>query len=322
MLTLDQWKTARRVDHTSILGFHPRYRNPAGRPDLKPFDALVTACHTATNNFDRVTALGALLAAAQAFHMAAGGAAGRYRTPVQNVLAQAVQDLNVICGAAQGHGRNLDIIRAATGQPLVQKTITANVFYIAQVGAAPVLAPIDAIIDAHILTANTLASFVAAGIRVQRSNAAATVVTNHGGDSILLTAPAPLAMIGKFQDSAAGGERLIAECGAIPRAGRVDIVYVDEYDQADIQGRTFRAGQNYNGAVPVRPIVTVRLTPAAGGGASHPTTLVHELGHALTGDSGHSADAAMLMASGNIRGAVNDLSPGHVGWFRRNAHVV
>lgn len=322
MITLDQWRTARRVDHTWLFGYHPRFRNPAGHPNLKGFDALVTACHAANNTFDRVTALGALLAAAQAHQVAAGGVAVRYRTPVQNLIAQAAQDLNVICGAAHAHARNLSIVRAAAGLALAQKTITANVFYIAPVGAAPVPAPIDAIIDAHILTANTLGSFVAAGIRVQRSNAVATVLTNHGGQSLLLTAPAPLAMIGKFQDSAAGGERLIAECGAVPRPGRVDIVYLDEYDQADIQGRTFRAGQSYGPAVPVRPIVTVRLTPAAGGGASHPTTLVHELGHALTGDSGHSADAAMLMASGNIRGAVNDLSPGHVGWFRHNAHVV
>jgi hypothetical protein len=67
-----------------------------------------------------------------------------------------------------------------------------------------------------------------------------------------------------------------------------------------------------------RPIVTVTLYPPAAGFATQPTTLAHELGHALTGDPDHSRDADCLMAGGNIRNAQNTLSDGRVGWFRNN----
>jgi hypothetical protein len=128
-------------------------------------------------------------------------------------------------------------------------------------------------------------------------------------------------MAGKLQDSTTGGDRLITALNAIGGAG-VDVVFLQEYDQNDIQGRAFRVGQNYNGFSPNRPIVTARTTPAVGGAPTHPTTLLHEICHAISSNGDHIQDPDNLMANGAIRNGRNLLSSGQIGWYRNNGWVV
>jgi hypothetical protein len=323
MMTLAQWKDARRVDHVSIpvINTNMRFRDPNQRPDLKMFDPLLTAFATAPTELDRVMALGDILDLTAAFLGNAGGA-NRYQTPVQALQNSATQDLNARFGLYANAIRQ-DIITFANGQALTQKHLNVNVYFIAPVGANPNLGPIDAIINGHIATANLSSAFQDAHVTVARTNAVATVITqNAANESLLLTdPPAPNNMAGKFQDSSDGGAKLIQVSNASGAAG-VDVVYVDEFDQNDIQGRTFRVGQNYFGETANRPIVTVRVTPAVGGMATHATTLVHELGHAVSSNAEHTNDGDNLMASGAVRNGNNRLKSSQIGWYRNNPWVV
>ncbi|MCX6593061.1 MAG: hypothetical protein NTZ56_16205 [Acidobacteria bacterium] len=330
MWTLDRWKEARRVDHVTlnVLGFkfHPRFRDPDGRPNLKVFDAFVTAFWQANNNFDKVTALGEIVAATSQYIAgfvalpAPGGQDLRYLTPVQDLLAEANNDLNLICTVAAAVQRNADIVAMANNQVIVQKVVLVNVFYLAAVGAVPNLVPIDQLIDGHIVIANGLASFTAANLQVARHNAVATLVTDFNGESILVEG-GPGA--GLFDESRLPIFRLIGYLNAIALPGRVDVVYHDGFVDADVQGFTARRSGVYSGRTPnARPVVLVRRTPSPGGGLTHPTTLAHELGHALTDCGQHAAQPDDLMAAGAIRGAVNQLSFGEKAWFRHNPFAV
>ena len=146
---------------------------------------------------------------------------------------------------------------------------------------------------------------------------------DQNGVSFLLTAQmgAPVQVQGTFQDSMGGGNRLIDYCNTLPRTADVDVVYVPAFDQDDIQGRTFRAGVGQNNHVPLRPIITVRVTPPQGAGATHPTTLAHEMGHALCTEPGHSASANELMTAGHNRNGTNSLTLGQMAWFCNNPYV-
>ena len=325
MMTLAVWQNTRRVDHLDILGSQPRWRDlPSAQANLKGFDADVTAFGTANNNFDKVTVLGRLLQSTRAYlALPAGTVPARYTNAV-NALDMAVQnDLNQICGGAYQPPRTADIVALGGALPaLAPKNVSLNIFYLVPVGAAPVVGPIDVIINAHIANANNAAGYQRAGINFARTNPAATVVSQTAaGDSILLPAvlAVPAHLQGKFADGGNGGPRLITYCNASAGAANsIDVVYLDHYDQNDVQGRTFRAGKDYGGVTPTRPIVTVTLNPPAAGVATQPTTLAHELGHALTSDADHSLDANCLMAGGAIRNAADTLSDGLVGWFRNN----
>jgi hypothetical protein len=129
----------------------------------------------------------------------------------------------------------------------------------------------------------------------------------------------PLAQRDKFADGGNGGERLIKYMNASGAgANTVDVVYLDNYETAqnDVQGRAYRT--NDQTLAPNRPIVTVTLNPPVGGGATYPTTLAHELGHAITGCPAHIQDANNLMSGGAIRNGTNSLSDGQISWFRNN----
>jgi hypothetical protein len=285
------------------------------------FDPLVAAFAAAPTELDRVMALGDILDLTTAF-LGIGGGPNRYQTPVQALQNSAIQDLTAKFGVSANAIRQ-DIIAFANGQLLLQKQLNVNVYFIAPIGANPNLGPIDLVIDQHIATANISRAFQDAHVTVARTNAVAHLITqNAAHESLLLThPPAPNNMAGKFQDSTDGGCRLIQVCNAAGGAG-VDVVYLDEFDQNDIQGRTFRAGQNYLGDVPLRPIVTVRLTPAVGGAPTHGTTLVHELGHAISSNAEHTNDGDNLMASGAMRNGNNRLKSSQIGWYRNNPWVV
>ena len=144
MWTLERWKEARRVDHVTlnVLGFkfQPRFRDPDGRPNLKVFDAFVNAFWPANNNFDKVTALGEMIAATSRYIAgfvalpAPGGQDNRYLTPVQDLQGEANDELNLICTAAGAVQRNADIVAMANNQVIAQKVVLVNVMYLAAVG--------------------------------------------------------------------------------------------------------------------------------------------------------------------------------------------
>lgn len=325
MFTLAQWQNTRRVDHVNIpvINLHPRFRarQQGQHPDLKMFDPLVQSYAAAATELDRIIVLGDVLDLTAAFLGSTPAPANRYLQAVQALQASALQDLTV-----KLHGNanavQTDIVSAANGRALSPKHIQINVYYLAPMGANPALGPVDVDVNQQITTANNSPAFLSAGITVNRTNATATLITNTAAnESILLThPPAPANMAGKLQDSADGGTRLINVLNAGGGAG-VDVVFLDEYDQNDIQGRAFRVGQTYGGASPTRPIVTLRRTPAVGGGATHATTLLHELCHAISGNGDHIQDADNLMAAGSVRNGRNQLRNGQIGWYRNNPWV-
>ena len=202
------------------------------------------------------------------------------------------------------------------------ETVHLNVYYLAPVGANPNVGPIDAIINQHITNANQLGCYQTANITFQRVNAAAVVATQTAAAaSILLPAvtAVPLHNQGKFADGGVGGQRLVEYLNASGAAAHiVDIVYLDNYETAqnDVQGRAYRT--NDPTLAPNRPIVTITLNPPAGGAATYPTTLAHELGHALTGCPVHIADPNNLMSAGSVRNGADTLSHGQIGWLRNN----
>jgi hypothetical protein len=327
MMTLAVWKNTRRVDHQEILGFHPRVRALASpQANLKVFDADLIAFGLANNNFDRVTILGRLLQSTRNYlALPDNTVPDRYKDAVRALVIAVMNDLNQICGGASPP-RAADIISLGDPHPaLAQKNVSLNIFYLVPANAAPAfgaVAAVDTLVNTHITNANSAAGFQRANITFARTNAVATLASQTAaGDSILLPAvPAvPVNQRGKFADGGNGGPRLITYCNASAGAANsIDVVYLDNYDQADVQGRTFRAGVDYGGSTPARPIVTVTRNPPADGVATHPTTLAHELGHALTRDPDHSHDANNLMAGGAIRNGSNRLSDGLIGWFRNN----
>ena len=321
MLTLVQWKQTRRVDHLDIVGFHPRYRDAGPHNDLKLFDALVNRFWAAANRYDQITVLGEIIEQVEDF-ITIGGRPLRYRDAARALGASASAEFAALGLAAYRDRIIQDIRRLHAPAQLGQRTLHVNVLYLTTVGNVPILGNIDPTIDAHVLAANQTAGFQAGNLVVTRVAAQANVISQApDGNSILLAGVnVPVAMRGKFQDSAVGGARLIAACNALNVDRDLDVVYLEEYDQDDVQGRTFRLGTNQYGETPNKPIVTVRRLVAAGGNpATHPTTLAHEIGHALTSYPDHSTDANNLMASGAIRNGLNRLSHGQIGWFRRNA---
>ena len=326
-MTLAQWKNTRRVDHLNIFGHHPRVRGQSlGLTDLKVFDADVAAVAQANNNFDRVTMLGVVIQSTRLYlSLPAGTVLPRYVAAVNKLFASATIDLNLICGGAYQAPRTADLDALEVNHALGPKNVTLNIFYLAPVGAAPAVGPVDVLINAHILNANNAHGHNRAGITFARANPVATVATQTAaGDSILnpVIQEVPLQHQGKLAEGGNGGRRLITYCNASAGAANsIDVVYVDNYEDPLVLGKTYRANATTYGVVPVRPITTVTRNPPPAGAATSPTTLAHELGHALTSESGHSTDVNNLMAGGLIRNANNILGDGQVAWFRNNPYT-
>ena len=324
MMTFAQWQVTRRVDHLTIGQYNPRFRRSGY--NLKSFDADVLGYQNANNDFDRITFLGRIIQGAQPFlDLNAQNIPQRYRTAVQLLFQSASLEVNLVCGAVHQPLFLFTLHTIRKLHALLTKNVSLNIFYIAPIGTAPVLAPIDLIINSHITAANTSTGYQQAGLAFVRTNPVAIVATQTAqNNSLLLAAHAavPAAQQGKFADGGVGGPRLRSYCNASKgSANSIDVVYVDAFDQQDVQGRTFRAGVAYNGVAAIRPIVIIRLTAVAGGAATHSTTLAHELGHALTSSPHHSSDTNNLMSSGNIRNGNNWLTDGQVAWFRNNPYT-
>ena len=330
MFTSGQWKDLRRVDHVKFIGFsfsrgvylaNPRWRrfDANHRPDLKVFDPFVDQANQAQNGFDRMTALARIIDTG--YHLiqnrqAAGHAGDRYSNAVDALHNRAVLDMNQIVGAHYQQAME-DYI---TGVNRPARTIRINRLLI-KPNAGAVSAVDAAAIGQQIQSANAAAAFQGAQIDVATVGAITRIHQDANNQPFLLGPAAPLALQGSFQDSAVGGERLIDYCNSLQHDADMDVVFLDAFDQSDVQGRTFRALNSYNGHAPRRPIVAVRLTPVAGGAATHPTTLLHELGHALCSEPSHSLAPDNLMAGGAIRSGVDQLSPGQMAWFCNNPYV-
>lgn len=330
MYTLGQWKDTRRVDHFNFIGFsfsrgfyiaNPRWRmfDATLRPDLKVFDPFVDECAPTRSAFDRMTALGNIINTAYHFiqgRQAPAQANDRYNTAVDALYNQALLDMNQLVGAHYQQAMEHYI----TGVNRPARTINVNVLLLKPSGGA-VPAADAATINQQIQNANASAAFQGAQITVTRIGAITRIHEDANNRSFLLTAPAPLAVRGNFQEDMDGGDRLIDHCNTLTHNADMNIVFVDAFDQNDVQGFTFRAQVSYRGHIPQRPIIVVRLTPVAGGAATHPTTLLHELGHALCTEGSHSADANNLMAGGAVRSGINQLSVGQCAWFCNNPYI-
>ena len=328
MITLAQWENTRRVDHVSLPGgLNPRFRGNAGPgpQNLKGLDQFVQA-YANVHGQDDWAKIGALAQIVQEglAHVAAaqGQVNQRYVTAAQTLVNSANADLNLLCGAPFQANRTTDLIALRANTPLVQRTVRLNVYYLAPIGANPVVGPVDQVINQHIMNANQLACYQRARITFQRVNAVATVARQTAsGGSILLPAvtAVPLNQRGKFADGGMGGQRLVEYLNASGAgANTADVVYLDDYETAqnDVQGRAYRT--NDMTLAPNRPIVTVTLNPPVGGAGTYPTTLAHELGHAITGCPAHIQDGNNLMSGGSIRNGTNNLSDGQIAWFRNN----
>jgi hypothetical protein len=286
---------------------------------LKVFDPFVNAFNLAQSRFDRMTALGRIIETS--YHLIQGRQApdqvnDRYNAAVTALSNQAIVEMNLIVGAAYQQAMEHYI----TGVNRPARTILVNQLLIKP--AAGAVPPADAVaINQQIQNANASVAFQGAQITVTTVGATVRLHQDTNNQPFLLGPPAPVAVQDTFQDSAGGGERLIDYCNNLPRTADMDLVFVDAFDANDIQGRTFRAGCNYNGHTPQRPIVVVRLTPVVGGAATHPTTLLHELGHALSSEPSHSAQADNLMAGGAIRSGVDQISLGQAAWFCNNPYI-
>lgn len=328
MLTLDQWKNIRRVDHVTLPGFsfrrgfyraHARYRDPNNRPDLKFLDAHVQACHTAKSDWDRMTALGDILAEGSKF---VAGRAGddRYATAVNVLHNHALRGVADIVG----NGYQKDVEDFVTrGSPRIRR-ITVNLFIVTPVGGTPSPYLTQTILD-HVLEAYVTPAFLGAGVLVHVPNREPTHLTSFQGQSITLAGDGvPENVRGKIHpESPNSAGRLIRHCNSLGGGKRLDVAYVPDFEISDVAGKTNRAGKMCGGVAPTRPIIMINANPSQAladrGGLN--TTLAHEFGHAICGCGEHSTDPNCLMADGNNRNGKNEFSLGQRAWFACNEWV-
>lgn len=332
MWNLDQWKAQRRVDHQHInlglVSFNRRIQPFQGPQHLRHFDPFVDDCtRLPLGPLQKAGALGRLMQQLLLYTTAFPVVTPqnqRYLTPVTTLLAQVRQELNLVWGALYSNAREADLLALINGHNLVAKTVNLNVFFVEAVNANTNAAAIDAEVDRQIQAANGLASYMAANLRLVRSNANVTILSMRANNA----ANPILTPNGNFREDARSVWELIQELDSqVGLAGTVDLVMVDNFSGNDVQGFTCRMSGLYSNIQPShRPIVMVRMTPALmNNGApspTHATTLAHEMGHALTDTADHSHDAGDLMSSGNIRGAVDRLSDAEKAWFRQNPFTV
>jgi hypothetical protein len=331
VITLDQWKSIRRVDHLTVPVFsfrrgfykvHPRYRDPANRPDLKHFDRYIQRFHSVKDDFDRVNHLASIIRRSANF-IAGRNKNDRYDKAVNTLHNEALTAMNQICGHA--HQQEMENYITNTARP--GRTIKINVLIVTKPGeTVPVLLP-RKIVD-HIVEANFCRAYKKAGLKLDLATRTYTHLTNYGGGPILCPhPPAPQYMDGKFlETSNESGGRLINYCNSLGNnngARTIDVAYIPDFVDKDTGGLTFRAGVKWGGATPLRPIVIINANPSQAmrdrGGID--TTLAHELGHAICGCGLHAEAANNLMAGGNDRDGSNRANPGQCAWFCSNDWV-
>ena len=333
MITVDQWKAIRRVDHLTVPGFsfrrgfyraHARYRDPGNRPSLKYFDKYVQRFHTVRNNFDKVNALASVIRQTAHF-VAVRNKDDRYDKAVNTLHNHALTAMDEICGSAHQQSMENHITRLA--RPA--RTITINVLAVTKSSERTWPGLLPAKIREHIKAANDCPAFQKAKLTVVPFNRRITHITNYGGGPILCPDRdgVPAYMKDKFLESSpSSGGRLVGYCNSLQNTHGpkcIDVAYIPDFVDKDTGGLTMRAGVKWGGVAPDRPIVVININPAPAlqlrGGLE--TTLAHELGHAICGCGVHAAAADNLMAGGNERNGRNQANRGQCAWFCSNPWV-
>jgi hypothetical protein len=331
MLTLERWKQIRRVDHLTLPGLsfrrgfywaHPRFRNPANRPDLKVYDRWVRDYHAANNDFDRVNQLCHILQTTSNF-IDQRDTNDRYDQAVNELHNQTITEMNRICG--DQHQQAME--NYITGQARPARQILINIIVVTVHGTLMPRGVLQTLAT-HIRSANACPGFQSANLSVRRANQINTHLTRYQTQSITLThPPAPENVVGKVHpDMGISGGRLISYCnnlGTVNGAKCIDVVYIPDFEVSDTAGMTLRAGKQRQSGTPQRPIILINMNPSRAlrerGGLE--TTLAHELGHAICSCGEHAADAANLMAGGDNRNGNDQLSFGQRAWFSSNPWV-
>jgi hypothetical protein len=344
MLTVAQWKQSRRVDHFKIVSFNVRYR---GNPDqqLKDFDQLVTDYHAALTDQARMIALGEIIARATAF--GAGAHAAQTQTPVTALAAAAEQDLRLLLA-----GRDVDTDGAITALRTppatwgVRRVRVQTWIVVPDAQRNQSFGRIDTMIDAHLLAANTLYAGQGMRLSVVRRNAVSTVSSRVDKDteatrtnSLLDYTPDPAtitdasrpflaqmqASAGKFSMEARSRIAGWLNNQTVP-ADTVDLVYVPSFAEDDAQGLTTRPHSTGLATTPDRPYVTIGWNPLNAAtfptaALTFPTTLAHELLHALMDEGTHTSDADNLMAGGSNRNGTNVISTAQMAIARNSTFI-
>jgi hypothetical protein len=320
----------RRVDHVDVGPFHMRYQNLNQHPNLKVFDALVNAHATLLGPNDVhecIASLARIFIAAYRFRFQNPGMAVRYRDAVNGLSTAAITDLRPFCHNTTAQTLGLTLRYLDEHNALATKTVNINVYYLVQVGNEGVNNNhINQLVNNQIQIANQNQAVQRAGLRFQRAVNTVTNISNFGNASILLAGNnVPNINHGKFQTTGAFAKRLVDLLNVNQNVG-VDVVYLDEYLEDDAQGKTFRAGDDSLGTAPTRPIVTVRTAvapddPDGSGARTYPTTLLHEIGHAIMNIGYHSTQPDNLMSAGSIRNGTNALSSGQIACCRSSSFV-
>jgi hypothetical protein len=344
MWTVKHWKQSRRVDHFKVVSLNIRYR---GNPDqqLKTFDQLVTDCHAALTDQARLIALGEIVASATAF--GAGAHTAQTQTPVAALAGVAEQDLRLLLA-----GRDVNVDSAVADLQALPATWGARQVRVNTWIVVPDamrnqnFAHIDAMIDTHLLAANTLYAAHGMQLSVVRRNAVSTVSSRADPtaeatrtNSLLDFTPDPAtisdalrpflaqmqASAGKFSMDARSRVAAWLNTKAMP-ANTVDLVYVPTFAEDDAQGLTTRPHSTGLATTPTRPYVTIGWNPLNAvafptAAVTFPTTLAHELLHALMDEGTHTADANNLMAGGASRNGTNVISMGQMAVARSSAFI-
>lgn len=320
MMTLDQWKNTRRVDHERVvfLGhvFNRRTRPRPDYADLKVFDQDVAGFHAAQAKFDKIAFLGDILADTGRFLAnAPKDLEARYLTAARALRDSAEDELTTLCGAANPpDAMSKDIVAMSNATALTPKAVTVKAYSCVSGGSAFSSGAIDSRINSHLATANQL--FGAAGVQVSRLNPTAAVIPPTG-----TFGGRPILDQGRFDEIRESAFILVKYINSQGGGATIDVVYVERFKDDDVQGFCCRRGKVYSGATPNRPIVVVTLSPPAAGAATYDTTLAHEMTHALTGEGTHADQPDSLMAGGANRNGTNVMSLAMLSWLRNNENV-
>lgn len=120
---------------------------------------------------------------------------------------------------------------------------------------------------------------------------------------------------GKFYESQLG--LLASNSNFTQEKDCVDVYYLADFYSADVKGVTVRPNgqpEGYSGRPPVRPVIVLNAVQ------SDPSTLAHELGHALLDDGSHDPNRENLMAAGAARTG-NTLTADQVNRIRSSPYV-
>ena len=306
MLTVSQWKDARRVDHEQVVFFgHLFNRRTRPRPayaDLKVFDADVMAFAAAQTSWDKIRPLGDIIADANQFIVnAPQNLPPRYLTAVRTLRDAAADEFSTLTdGTITAATLRSDIESISRGAALAPNSVTVHVY--AQ-GSNLSDATLNGRINGHLGEVNRL--FNPGDVQVTRLNAALSRIS---------LADSPVDQ-GGFNEQGRAPFELIRYIKGKNNGADVSVVYTDKFMADDVQGFTCRQGRVYSSAVPVKPIVVVTLNPP-GTSTTYDTTLAHELTHGITGEGGHSNEPDSLMAKGAIRNPTAEVSFAMLAWLR------